>query len=206
MVDVVNTIEMLPIEQIKPYERNARKNEATVQKLIELLPKVGFNVPLVLDRNNVIVKGHARWKAARRLGMKVLPCVYTDADPETIKLDRLADNRVQEFSVWDNELLGVELASLNLDFQFNLGVLDFKLDAPPLDFSPSPTRPAEPPESGVPAGAAKVPEMADSAAREASDEAGEDNDVTAEDLAGIQDPEYLEVMCNKCGNRLYVKP
>jgi hypothetical protein len=203
-LDVINTIVMVPIEEIRPYERNARKNEATVQKLVELLPKVGFNVPLVLDHDNVIVKGHTRWKAARRLGMPTVPCVYSDADPETIKLDRLADNRVQEFSTWDKELLGVELASLNLGFQFDLGILDFTLEAPSLDFSPG--KPAGAAESGSSAAAATIPETGDRDAEEPGDEAGEDNDVTAQDLAGIQDPEYLEVMCNKCGNRLYVKP
>src|SRR5438309_6277653 len=95
---VVSQMAMVQTSQIRPYHRNARKNDATVEKLVELIPKVGFNVPLVLDRQNVIVKGHTRWKAAIRLGLEQLPCVYTDADPESIKLDRLADNRVQEFS------------------------------------------------------------------------------------------------------------
>lgn len=130
-MDVVQEIVVVPTKKIKPYDRNARLNDATVEKLVEIIPRVGFNVPLLLDRKNVIVKGHARWKAAMKLGMKELPCVYTDADEETIKLDRLSDNRVQEFSEWDEELLKGELASLNLSFGVDLAGLNFTLpDAP----------------------------------------------------------------------------
>jgi hypothetical protein len=60
--------------------------------------------------------------------MKELPYVYTDNDDETDKLDRIADNKVQEFSLWDTELLSSELAGLNLSFEFDLGILDLKLD------------------------------------------------------------------------------
>lgn len=132
MVEVasVSEIKLVDTKKIKPYHRNVRKNDVTVEKLVEVIPKVGFNVPLVLDRNNVIVKGHTRWKAAIKLGMKQIPCVYTDADEETIKLDRLADNRIQEFSQWDDELLKGELASLNLGFDFDLKGLNFQLADP----------------------------------------------------------------------------
>jgi ParB-like chromosome segregation protein Spo0J len=124
---VVNQLELVAIGQIKPYHRNARKHDATVERLIELIPKVGFNVPLVLDRQNVIVKGHARWKAAVRLGMTALPCVFTDASQDQIRLDRLADNKVQEFSAWDQEALASEIAAINFDF--SLPSLDFKVAA-----------------------------------------------------------------------------
>src|SRR5215469_1431770 len=86
-----------------------------------------------LDHHNKIVKGHSRWQAALRLGMTELPCLYTDADPETIKLDRLADNRMQEFSLWDEDLLASELASLNLGDGFDLSSLNFKIDLPSFD-------------------------------------------------------------------------
>jgi ParB family chromosome partitioning protein len=165
---------MVETRKIRPYHRNPRKNDATVDKLVELLPRVGFNVPLVLDRQNVIVKGHSRWRAAVKLQMKEIPCVYSDADPETIKLDRLADNRVQEFSSWDKELLGAELASLNLDFAFDIGSLDF--------------------------------ELADNR-RKAPGETGEpfisDDDIR--DTASLPANEYTECVCNKCGNRMFVR-
>lgn len=97
-MEIVNQIVMKKISEVKPYVRNPRKNDKTVNLLVEIIPKVGFNVPLVIDRNGIIVKGHARYAAAIRLGMEEIPCVVTDADEETIKLDRLADNRISEFS------------------------------------------------------------------------------------------------------------
>jgi ParB-like chromosome segregation protein Spo0J len=186
MVDVVSKIEMVPIGRIKPYQRNARRNDQTVAKLVEILPKVGFNVPLVLDRNNVIVKGHTRWQAARRLNMKELPCVYTDNDAETNKLDRIADNRVQEFSLWDHDLLGSELAGLNLPFEFDLAVLDFKTELPQLNLSFAQSPAASP-------------------AAEARGDGADKDELTAADLVDIQEPDYLEVLCDNCGSKFYVK-
>jgi ParB family chromosome partitioning protein len=216
-MDVVHEIVMVPIAEIKPYARNARKNEATIKKLVELLPKVGFNVPLVLDRNNVIVKGHTRWAAGRRLSMTELPCVYTDADPETIKLDRLADNRVQEFSLWDADLLGSELAGLNLPFKLDLGILEFKLDLPALNLpgagpasasagsSSSPE--GESPPAGLPGESGEgEPGEGSRETRDEPDEPEVGPGLSAADLVDTSAPEYLEVLCNKCGNRLYVKP
>ena len=86
-------------------------------------------MPLVIDRNGIIVKGHARYAAAIRLGMEQVPCVVTDADEETIKLDRLADNRISEFSEWVNDDLLHELDMLNLDFDFDLESLGFSVPA-----------------------------------------------------------------------------
>ena len=128
-MEIVNQIVMKKISEVKPYVRNPRKNDKTVNLLVEIIPKVGFNVPLVIDRNGVIVKGHARYAAAIRLGMEEVPCVVTDADEETIKLDRLADNRISEFSEWVNDELLHELDMLNLDFDFDLESLGFSVPA-----------------------------------------------------------------------------
>ena len=128
-MEIVNQIVMKKISEVKPYVRNPRKNDKTVNLLVEIIPKVGFNVPLVIDRNSIIVKGHARYAAAIRLGMEEVPCVVTDADEETIKLDRLADNRISEFSEWVNDELLHELDMLNLDFDFDLESLGFSVPA-----------------------------------------------------------------------------
>jgi ParB-like chromosome segregation protein Spo0J len=194
MVDVVSQIVMVPIDQIRPYERNVRKNDNTVKPLAELITKVGFNVPLVLDRQNVIVKGHTRWKAGRHLKMKTLPCVYTDNDEETNKLDRLADNKVQELSLWNMELLGSELAGLNLSFNFDIGVLGFKLDLPTIDVSQ--TAPASRPPALGP----------DTSSDEEQDSDDDDTEeLTAADLVDIKQPDYLEVLCDHCGHKFYVR-
>lgn len=138
MTEIAHTLVMVPIASIKPYQRNPRKNSTTIDKLVELIPRVGFNVPLVLDRHNVIVKGHSRWTAAIRLGMKAVPCVYSDADPEAIKLDRLADNRVQEFSQWDDALLSSELAEFKAGYDFGLFDLYLPTAADPPAPPPAP--------------------------------------------------------------------
>jgi ParB-like chromosome segregation protein Spo0J len=145
-VEVVSALVMVDTKTIKPYFRNPRLNEKTVARLVELIPKVGFNVPLVLDRDNVIVKGHARWTAAIQLGMPELPCVYTDADAETIRVDRLTDNRVAEFSDWEEELLKAELTMVTSnDLGALLQNLEFELtdEAGPM----SPHQPASRPPS-----------------------------------------------------------
>lgn len=126
-MEIVNQIVMRKISEVRPYVRNPRKNDKTVNLLVEIIPKVGFNVPLVIDRAGVIVKGHARYAAAIRLGMQEIPCVVTDADEETIKLDRLADNRISEFSEWIDEDLLHEVDMLNLDFDFDLDALGFSV-------------------------------------------------------------------------------
>jgi ParB-like chromosome segregation protein Spo0J len=132
-MQIVNELKLVPVRDIRPYHRNVRINEATVEQLIQIIPEVGFNVPLVLDRHNVIVKGHARWKAAIQLGLEQVPCVYTHADEERVKLDRLADNKIIELSGWDDDLLPAELASLNLNFSFDLEALGFQIQIPAPD-------------------------------------------------------------------------
>ena len=66
-IKIENQIVMKKVNEIKPYIRNPRKNDRTVELLCKIIPKVGFNVPLVIDKNGIIVKGHARFTAAIRL-------------------------------------------------------------------------------------------------------------------------------------------
>lgn len=112
-------IQMVKVSDIVPYSKNPRINEKTVQKLVNLIPRVGFNVPLVLDRNNVIIKGHARLKAAKILGMEEVPCIYSDKADDINKFDRIADNKVHEFTTWDRENFAHEVDTLNTDFDLS---------------------------------------------------------------------------------------
>lgn len=132
-IRVENQIVMKKIGEIKPYVRNPRKNDKTVELLCKVIPKVGFNVPLVIDEKGVIVKGHARFTAAIRLGMKELPCIITHADEEAIKADRIADNKISEFSEWVNDELMHEIDMIDLDFDFS------ELGFPKLTFDDIPT-------------------------------------------------------------------
>lgn len=126
-MDVVNKVVMKKINEIKPYMRNGRKNEKTVKLLVKIIPKVGFNVPIVIDKKGIIVKGHARYIAAIRLGMTEVPCVVTNADEDTVKLNRIADNVVSEFSEWLTDDLLDELQKIDIDFDMSeLDLPDFK--------------------------------------------------------------------------------
>lgn len=104
--------------------------------MCEIIPKVGFNQPILIDKNSVIVKGHARYTAAIRLGMTEVPCVATEADDEAIRLDRITDNKISELSEWNQEELLHELDSLNLDFDFNfeeIGLPNLNFEMPTFD-------------------------------------------------------------------------
>ena len=118
-VVMADKAEMRDLSSIRPYDKNPRKNDKTVDLLVKMIPKVGFNVPLVIDEDGVIVKGHARYLAAKKLGMKKVPCITTRADKDAVRADRIADNKVQEFSKWNNEELMHEVDMLDLDYDFS---------------------------------------------------------------------------------------
>lgn len=209
MIEVSKKIVMKPISEVKPYVRNPRKNEKTVKLLVDIIPKVGFNVPLVIDKNGIIVKGHARYAAAIQLGMDSVPCVVTDADEEAIKLDRIADNKISEFSEWVTDELLHEVDMLNIDFDLTeLGLPSVAFDdIPEPDFG-------EPEGSGeddaeraekyrkfLEAQQAKEEARLESAVKRAEEQ------VTPEAVAekNKQTQKYWKVVCPECGKVVYVK-
>ena len=98
------------LKDIKPYEKNPRKNDSAVDAVANSIKEFGFRVPVVIDKDNVIVCGHTRYKAAKKLGLDKVPCVIADdLTEEQIKAYRLADNKVSELAEWDIDLLGEEL-------------------------------------------------------------------------------------------------
>ena len=108
-------MELLEIEKIKPYERNPRKNQ-DIDKVASSIKEFGFQQPIVLDKKNIIIVGHTRFLAAKKLGMKKVPCVIANKLTEAqAKAYRIADNRVAEESKWDNEKLSLELIELQKD-------------------------------------------------------------------------------------------
>ena len=108
----MKTIE-LELSELIPYENNPRRNDEAVDKVALSISAFGFKVPIVIDKNNVIVTGHTRFKAAKKLGLTTVPCIMADdLTDEQIKAFRLADNKVAEFSQWDEEKLMKELEEL----------------------------------------------------------------------------------------------
>lgn len=118
--------------------RIPRKNEEAVKYVMESIKEFGFKVPIVIDKNNVIVAGHTRHKAAKNLKLKEVPCIIAeDLTEEQIKAFRLADNKVSEFAEWDFDLLYSELGEL-IDFDMNIfgfnSIGDIVLDVNDDDF------------------------------------------------------------------------
>lgn len=109
-------IKLIEIENIAPYDNNPRLNKDSVDYVANSIREFGFKQPIVIDKNNVIVAGHTRYKAAQQLGIEKVPClVAKDLSEEQIKAYRLADNKVGENSKWDRTLLNIELDSIDLD-------------------------------------------------------------------------------------------
>lgn len=125
------TIVDLPLTSVKPYWRNPRINYATVPALIKSIKRYGFNVPLVVDKNYVLVTGHARYKALNAMGVTHVPCVVNDLTEEQNREFRIMDNKVQEHTRWDDSALSLELAGMptGADLQLHFdGTLDKVLD------------------------------------------------------------------------------
>lgn len=119
----MNIIEMR-LADIKPYEKNPRKNDNAVQYVAESISQFGFKVPIVIDKDNVIVCGHTRHKASIELGLEKVPCIIADdLTEEQIKAYRLADNKVAEQAGWDFDLLSGELADI-----LSIDMADFGFD------------------------------------------------------------------------------
>lgn len=114
----------IELKKIKQYEKNPRKNDEAVGPVAESIKEFGFKCPIILDKDNVIIAGHTRYKAAKQLKLKEVPCIVADdLTEEQIKAFRLADNKVGEIAEWDFDLLNMELESISFDmssFGFNI--------------------------------------------------------------------------------------
>jgi DNA modification methylase len=121
-------IDLWPIERVIPYHRNPRVNDSAVEAVAASIREFGFRQPIVVDTEGVIVVGHTRWKAAQKLGLMQVPVhIATDLTPEQIKAYRIADNKLNELAEWDETLLPLELADLQL-LNFDLSLLGFSPD------------------------------------------------------------------------------
>ena len=106
------------LDELVPYENNPRNNEGAVDYVVESIKEFGFKVPIIIDKNNVIVAGHTRYKASKKLGINKVPCIIADdLTDEQIKAFRLADNKVAEIATWDFDKLDLELSTLEMDME-----------------------------------------------------------------------------------------
>lgn len=119
-------IVMRKIGELKPYENNPRHNDMAVDAVAASIQQFGFKNPVIIDKDGVIVAGHTRYKAAKKLGITDIPCISADdLSDEQIKAFRLADNKTAELAEWDEDLLGKEMQEIiNIDmsqFGFSIG-------------------------------------------------------------------------------------
>lgn len=116
------------VKDLKPYERNPRRNDEAVEYVAESISEFGFKVPIVIDGDGTVICGHTRLKAAKKLHLAEVPCIVADdLDDEQIKAFRLADNKVAEKAEWDFGFLDKELGGI---FNFDMGKFGFNFMTP----------------------------------------------------------------------------
>ena len=119
-------IKLVSINEVKPYEKNPRKNTAAIDKVAASIKEFGFQQPIVVDADGVIIVGHTRHKAALKLGLTEVPVLYADnLTDDQVKAYRLADNKTAEFAEWDMGLLQGEFQGLKESgYDLNLTAFD----------------------------------------------------------------------------------
>jgi DNA modification methylase len=121
-------IELIYIDKIKPYENNPRNNDAAVEKVAESIKEFGFKIPIVVDKDNIIIAGHTRYKAAKKLLLENIPVIKADdLTEQQVKAFRIMDNKSSEFATWNYEVLLSEMDSLKLD-DYDLDLTGFELN------------------------------------------------------------------------------
>ena len=136
----------IPIEEVTPYTNNPRRNDTAVNSVAESIKEFGFKVPIIIDKNNVIVAGHTRVKAAKKLGLESVPCIMADdLSEEQVNAFRLADNKVAEAAEWDFDKLEEELNNISIDMSvFGFENLIKELEPEVVEDDYSESLPAEP--------------------------------------------------------------
>lgn len=118
-------VQVWPIDRLRPYARNLRKNDHAVDQMVAAIKEFGFKIPLLVRSDGELIDGHLRLKAAQKLGFTELPVILCDEwTPEQVRAFRLSVNRSASWATWDLEGVSFELASLKLS-GFNLGLTGF---------------------------------------------------------------------------------
>lgn len=117
-------VQSMNISEVKPYPHNPRKNDSGVEAVANSIKEFGWQQPIVVDKDHVIIVGHTRYKAAKKLGMDKVPVVVADSlTDEQVRAYRLADNKTGELTDWDPEQLDIELGDI-----LDLDMSDFGFD------------------------------------------------------------------------------
>jgi len=103
---MLNKIQQIKIADLKLNEKNPRKNDKAVDYLVKSIKQFGFNNPVLIDKDNLVIAGHTRIKAAAKLQMEELPCIRLDhLNKKQADAYMIADNKLNELADWDEQLL-----------------------------------------------------------------------------------------------------
>ena len=106
--------EWIPLKQLKPWKKNPRKNDDAVQSVANSIQRFGFGAPILARKaNSEVIAGHTRLKAAKQLGLKTVPVRFVDITASEAHLLALADNKLGEIAIWDNDVLFEELGKFD---------------------------------------------------------------------------------------------
>lgn len=123
-------VKMVEVAELVPYKNNPRVNHEAVEYVANSIKEFGFKVPIVVDKENVVVTGHTRLLAVKKLGIKKVPIVVADdLTNDQVKAFRLADNKVGELAEWDFNALALELSEIDIDME----LLGFESDEISID-------------------------------------------------------------------------
>jgi site-specific DNA-methyltransferase (adenine-specific) len=123
-------IKYIKTEELIPYVNNPRTNDQAVDSVAASIKEFGFKQPIVIDKDKVVVAGHTRLKASKKLGLEEVPCIIADdLTEEQIKAYRLADNKVAESADWDLQKLELELKALEDVDMSQFGFEDMEKEA-----------------------------------------------------------------------------
>ena len=140
-------VEHWSLDRLIEYARNPRKNDHAVDKIAAAIREFGFRVPILAKSDGLVIDGHLRLKAARKLGLETVPvCLADDLTDNQIKAFRISINKMADLAEWDDELLKLELGDL-ADLDFDLGLTGFdpgEIDA--LLDGDKPSEDADPPD------------------------------------------------------------
>ena len=125
-------VQNLKIDEIKPYENNPRNNDGAVDATANSIKEFGWQQPIVVDKDMVIIAGHTRYLAAKKLGCDTVPVVVaSNLSDEQVRAYRLADNKTGELAEWDFKLLDTELQDI-----LDIDMTDFGFDED-IEFDPA---------------------------------------------------------------------
>lgn len=121
-------VELMKTNEVKPYGKNPRINKEAVDYVANSIKEFGFKNPIIIDKDNVIIAGHTRLKAAKKLKLKEVPAIRAeDLTKEQVKAFRIADNKTAEYAKWDHELLITEMQELKAS-DYNLEMTGFSIE------------------------------------------------------------------------------